>query len=65
MYKLKIVVKTGQDVIRMSEKGNRMVALRAFSQARELAQRGAVVKVIVRAPDGRVSKHNFRAKNCQ
>jgi hypothetical protein len=30
-----------------------------------LAQRGAVVKVIVRAPDGRVSKHNFRAKNCQ
>jgi hypothetical protein len=62
MYKMKIVCKMGEDIIRSSERGNRIAALRTFSEARALASNGAIVKVTVRAPNGRVTKHTFRGK---
>ena len=60
MYKLRISFHNGAEVIKIRDKGNRSVVLRAFAEAKAMAGRGTKVKVVVRAPDGRVTKHNFK-----
>ena len=62
MYKLKIVMRAGGEVIRSRDKGNRTLVLRTFAEARMFADNGAKVKITVRAPDGRVTKHTFKGK---
>jgi len=62
MYKIKAVLTTTDGVIRHQDRGSRTLVLRIFAEAQMWANNGAKVKVVVRAPDGRVTKHTFKGE---